>query len=157
MGFEVSSAQEEMLQNDQASLTRAAVQEQPYDSELELEDFAPRVHKAEPHDGQDVYLIESTVEGINPIKPESGTRGEVEKVFTHSFSTLGYRGETVSTISQTPNYFYNEETLKTDALVKPILWAWEQRYARFYGVSPQVKIRIKILFYHLEAIQVHRM
>ena len=139
MGFEVSSAQDEMLQNDQVLLTRSAVQEQPYDSELELEDFAPRVHKAEPHDGQDVYLIESTVEGINPIKPEPGTRGEVEQVFTHSFSTLGYRGETVSTISQTPNYFYNEETLKTGALVKPILWAWGQRYARFYGVSPQVK------------------
>jgi len=29
--------------------------------------------------------------------------------------------------------------LKTGALVKPILWAWGQRYARFYGVSPQVK------------------
>ena len=39
VGFEVSSAQDEMLQNDQASLTRAAVQERPYDSELELEDL----------------------------------------------------------------------------------------------------------------------
>jgi len=80
----VSSAQEEMLQNDQASLTRAAIQEQPYDSELELQDFAPRVHKAEPHNGPDVYLIESTVEGINPTKPEPGTRGERLKGFLHT-------------------------------------------------------------------------
>lgn len=137
--FQVSSAQEEMLLNTQASVTRAAVQEKPYNSELELQDFAPRVHKADPHNGPDVYLIESTVEGIDPTMPEPSTRGNVVKALDQSFSTLGYRGDSPNTISKTPNYFYNEETLKTGALVKPIYWAWNQRYARFYGVYPQVK------------------
>ena len=74
--FQVSSAQEEMLLNTQASVTRAAVQEKPYNSELELQDFAPRVHKADPHNGPDVYLIESTVEGIDPRSQYSWQGGE---------------------------------------------------------------------------------
>ena len=139
VGFQVSNAQDEMLLNTQASVTRATVQEKPYNSELEMQDFAPQVHKAEPHNGPDVYLIESTVEGIDPTKPDPSTRGNVVKALTQSFSTLGYRGESASTISKTPNYFYNEETLPTGAMVKSIYWAWNQRYAQFYGVSPQVK------------------
>ena len=139
VGFQVSNAQDEMLLNTQASVTRVTVQERPYNSELEMQDFAPQVHKAEPHNGPDVYLIESTVEGIDPTMPEPNTRGNVVKALTQSFSTLGYRGESANTISKTPNYFYSEETLPTGAMVKSIYWAWNQRYARFYGVSPQVK------------------
>ena len=107
-----------------------------YTSGLTQEDLAPRRLEAVSSDGLDACLIETTVEGVNPTMPDETTRGSVKAYINTDFSSFGYRGDTPTGISDTPNFFYNQKTKNNGNLYKPFQWAWSQRYARFYAVFP---------------------
>lgn len=91
-------------------------------------------------DGTDeVCLLETTVAGVNPVQQSDlQTRANISTAITENFSTLGYCGETASSISNEP-WFYNEETNKDGVLTNMIVWKREFPYGKFFGISPQIK------------------
>ena len=91
-------------------------------------------------DGTDeVCLLETTVAGVNPVQQSDlQTRANISTAITENFSTLGYCGETESSISNEP-WFYNEETNKDGVLTNMIVWKREFPYGKFLGISPQIK------------------
>ena len=116
----------------------------PYTPDLTQEDLAPHRLEAISSDGLDACLIETTVEGINPTKPDPVTRAKVETSIEHDFTTLGYRGETANTISDKPKWFYNKKTKKNGELYETHFWSWDKPYGRFYAIYPEVKAENKI-------------
>lgn len=85
-------------------------------------------------------LIASTLEGVNLFTQSAKTRGTIVNTTTLTpFSTSGYRGSAVSSISSVPDWFYNEKTNADGQLTKTFLWAGALPYARFYSVYPQTE------------------
>ena len=115
-----------------------------YTPGLTQEDLAPRRLEAVSSDGLDACLIETTVEGINPTKPDPSTRAKVETSIEHDFTTLGYRGETAGTISDKPEWFYSKKTKKTGELYETHFWSWGKPYGRFYAIYPEATAANKI-------------
>ena len=115
-----------------------------YTPGLTQEDLAPRRLEAVSSDGLDACLIETTVEGINPTKPDPSTRAKVETSIEHDFTTLGYRGETAGTISDKPEWFYSKKTKKTGELYETYFWSWGKPYGRFYAIYPEATAANKI-------------
>lgn len=102
-------------------------------------DMAPQVLEASNNAGLDICLVETTIPGVNPVQTDEQTRGKVIKTnLPTDFSTLGYRGDQASTISQTPNWFYNKRTKSDGQLYDQIFWSWDNRFARFYAIYPQI-------------------
>ena len=91
-------------------------------------------------DGTDeVCLLETTVAGVNPVQQSDlQTRANISTAITENFSTLGYCGETESSISNEP-WFYNEETNKDGVLTNKFVWKRDFPYGKFFGISPQIK------------------
>ena len=88
----------------------------------------------------DVCLIETTVEGVNPVKADAHTRAEIIKTSTlGDFSASGIRGTSASTILTTPEWFHAKKTKSNGELYSPIYWAFSQPSARFFAVSPNVE------------------
>ena len=88
----------------------------------------------------DVCLIETTVEGVNPVKADAHTRAEIIKTSTlGDFSASGIRGTSASTILTTPEWFHAKKTKSNGELYSPIYWAFSQPFARFFAVSPNVE------------------
>ena len=88
----------------------------------------------------DVCLIETTVEGVNPVKVDAHTRAEIIKTSTlGDFSASGIRGTSASTILTTPEWFHAKKTKSNGELYSPIYWAFSQPSARFFAVSPNVE------------------
>ena len=88
----------------------------------------------------DVCLIETTVEGVNPVKADAHTRAEIIKTSTlGDFSASGIRGTSASTILATPEWFHAKKTKSNGELYSPIYWAFSQPSARFFAVSPNVE------------------
>ena len=83
-------------------------------------------------------LIETTVEGVNPVQADAATRAKVVKTITETFSASGHRGATEASITATPQWFYKETTNSNGELVRRIPWSWDQRYGRFYAIFPEV-------------------
>jgi len=115
-----------------------------YTPGLTQEDLAPRRLEAVSSDGLDACLIETTVEGINPTKPDPSTRAKVETSIEHDFTTLGYRGETAGAISDKPEWFYSKKTKKTGELYETHFWSWGKPYGRFYAIYPEATAANKI-------------
>ena len=115
-----------------------------YTPGLTQEDLAPRRLEAVSSDGLDACLIETTVEGINPTKPDPSTRAKVETSIEHDFTTLGYRGETAGTISDKPEWFYSKKTKKNGELYETHFWSWGKPYGRFYAIYPEATAANKI-------------
>ena len=87
--------------------------------------------------GLDVCLIETTVEGVNPIKADARTRADIIKTATlGDFSSTGIRGTSATSILSTPEWFKAQKTKKNGELYSPIRWAFSQPYARFFAVHP---------------------
>lgn len=61
-------------------------------------------HRLEAHSNRslDVCLIETTVEGVNPVKADPGTRAEIKTAIDGDFSTTGLRGDGEDNILTTP-------------------------------------------------------
>ena len=144
--FNVSSAQEEMLQQQakSAPATRAAIVDRLATQGLTLEDLATRKLEATNDAGLDACLVESTIEGVNPVLPSAQTRANIKTSIDAQFTSLGYRSATQGFAPTTPNWFYDAPTTPTGALVSPLQWSWSARYARFYGIYPEAKSGNKI-------------
>ena len=100
----------------------------------------------------DVCLIETTVEGVNPVKADAHTRAEIIKTSTlGDFSASGIRGTSASTILTTPEWFHAKKTKSNGELYSPIYWAFSQPSARFFAVSPNVESYSKMTINNTEA------
>jgi len=103
-------------------------------SNADLAGGRPEAHN---NAGLDVCLIETTVEGVNPIKADARTRADIIKTATlGDFSSTGIRGTSATSILSTPEWFKAQKTKKNGELYSPIRWAFSQPYARFFAVHP---------------------
>ena len=100
----------------------------------------------------DVCLIETTVEGVNPVKADAHTRAEIIKTSTlGDFSASGIRGTSASTILATPEWFHAKKTKSNGELYSPIYWAFSQPFARFFAVSPNTESYSKMTINNTDA------
>ena len=100
----------------------------------------------------DVCLIETTVEGVNPVKADAHTRAEIIKTSTlGDFSASGIRGTSASTILTTPEWFHAKKTKSNGELYSPIYWAFSQPFARFFAVSPNTESYPKMTINNTDA------
>lgn len=138
VSFTVGSVQDEPeAQARDAGLAHAA----PYlgGQGLTAADLSTRRLAANSPAGIDACLVESTVEGVNPVKAEPQSRADVKTSIDGDFSSLGYSGASAASISSAPDWFHNARTKSDGTLYSPIYWSWEgNRFGRFYGVYPEV-------------------
>ena len=99
----------------------------------------------------DVCLIETTVEGVNPVKADAHTRANIIKTSTlGDFSASGIRGTSASTLLITPEWFHAKKTKSNGELYSPIYWDFPQPSARFFAVSPNVESYSKMTISNTE-------
>ena len=134
VSFGVNDVQTRAITVSGRTLTRGAIN--PY---LSSEDLAPQKLDVKGADAEKLCIIETTVEGVNPVQADAQTRANVIKNITENFSASGHRGTTEANIATKPEWFYNEPTLSNGKLVTPRKWSWAIPHARFYAVFPQVK------------------
>lgn len=134
VSFGVNDVQTRAITVSGRTLTRGAIN--PY---LSSEDLAPQKLDVKGADAEKLCIIETTVEGVNPVQADAQTRANVIKSITENFSASGHRGTTEANIATKPEWFYNEPTLSNGKLVTPRKWSWAIPHARFYAVFPQVK------------------
>ena len=100
----------------------------------------------------DVCLIETTVEGVNPVKADAHTRAEIIKTSTlGDFSASGIRGTSASTILTTPEWFHAKKTKSNGELYSPIYWNPAQPFGRFFAVSPNTESYSKMTINNTDA------
>ena len=100
----------------------------------------------------DVCLIETTVEGVNPVKADAHTRANIIKTSTlGDFSASGIRGTSASTILTNPEWFHAKKTKNNGELYSPIYWAFSQPSARFFAVSPNTESYSKMTINNTDA------
>ena len=100
----------------------------------------------------DVCLIETTVEGVNPVKADAHTRANIIKTSTlGDFSASGIRGTSASTLITTPEWFHAKKTKSNGELYSPIYWAFSQPSARFFAVSPNTESYSKMTINNTDA------
>ena len=134
VSFGVNDVQTRAIAVSGGTLTRGAIN--PY---LSSEDLAPQKLEVKGADAEKLCIIETTVEGFNPVQADAQTRANVIKNITENFSASGHRGTTEANITTKPEWFYNEPTFSNGKLVTPRKWSWAIPHARFYAVFPQVK------------------
>ena len=134
VSFGVNDVQTRAIAVSGRTLTRGAIN--PY---LSSEDLVPQKLDVKGADAEKLCIIETTVEGVNPVQADAQTRANVIKNITENFSASGHRGTTEANITTKPEWFYNEPTLSNGKLVTPRKWSWAIPHARFYAVFPQVK------------------
>ena len=145
VAFNVSDAQMEALAQAGAKGMTRGLSPQP----LSSADLAPHKLEATGSNSHDFCLIESTVEGINPVKPAEGTRAEIIKTATlGNFSSIGYRAAN-SAAASNPNtallWFHGEKTNPDGTLNHRYDWDWPVNvYGRFYAVYPEATPANKI-------------
>ena len=127
--FDVSDSQEDA--QTRGALTRGAITPGLTDKDLDGKKLA-----VESSENLDVCLIETTVEGVNPVKLEPGTRANIttlEKLT--DFSSTGVRGTAANAINK--EWFNEEKTRNNGILYNTISWSWIQPHGRFYAVYPE--------------------
>ena len=130
--FNVGDAQEEALTHGGA-MTRGAITQG-----LTNKDLDGRKLEIQGNENLNLCLIETTVEGVNPVKQEPGTRANIITTQNLSdFSSTGVRGTAASAINK--GWFEEQKTKKDGTLYTPISWSWLQPYGRFYAVYPESK------------------
>ena len=127
--FDVSDSQEDA--QTRGALTRGAITPGLTDKDLDGKKLA-----VQSSENLDVCLIETTVEGVNPVKLEPGTRANIttlEKLT--DFSSTGVRGTAANAIN---NEWFNEERTRNNGILyNTISWSWLQPHGRFYAVYPE--------------------
>lgn len=145
VAFSVSNAQDDASpaaapQYAAAPMSRAAFQSRLAVQGLTPEDLSTQklAVSGGGAESDGLCIIETTTPGIYTARMASGPRrANVAKSITEPFSSLGYRGATSDGISSSP-WFHNKETNADGRLVDDVRWKWDEPYARFYGISPQV-------------------
>ena len=100
----------------------------------------------------DVCLIETTVEGVNPVKADAHTRANIIKTSTlGDFSASGIRGTSASTILTTPEWFHAKKTKSNGELYSPIYWNPAQPFGRFFAVYPNSESYSKMTINNTDA------
>ena len=129
--FSINDVQEQAVSRG-LEMTRGAIA-----TGLSNADLAGGRLEAHNNAGLDVCLIETTVEGVNPVKADARTRADIIKTATlGDFSSTGIRGTSATSILSTPEWFKAQKTKKNGELYSPIRWAFSQPYARFFAVHP---------------------
>ena len=128
--FSINDVQEQAV-NRGLEMTRGAIA-----NGITAADLAG--HKLAAHSNRniDVCLIETTVEGVNPIKADARTRANIETTIGGDFSSTGIRGVTATSILTTPEWFKAAKTKSNGELYTPIRWSFAQPWARFFAVYP---------------------
>lgn len=127
--FDVSDSQEDA--QTRGALTRGAITPGLTDKDLDGKKLA-----VQSSENLDVCLIETTVEGVNPVKLEPGTRANIttlEKLT--DFSSTGVRGTAANAINK--EWFNEERTRNNGILYNTRSWSWLQPHGRFYAVYPE--------------------
>ena len=127
--FDVSDSQEDA--QTRGALTRGAITPGLTDKDLNGKKLA-----VQSSENLDVCLIETTVEGVNPVKLEPGTRANIttlEKLT--DFSSTGVRGTAANAINK--EWFNEEKTRNNGILYNTRSWSWLQPHGRFYAVYPE--------------------
>lgn len=100
----------------------------------------------------DVCLIETTVEGVNPVKADVHTRANIiDNSTLGDFSASGIRGTSASTLLTSPEWFHAEKTKRNGELYSPIYWSFSQPSARFFAVFPNVESYAKMTINNTDA------
>ena len=129
--FNVSDAQDEPITNS-TSTTRGVTA-----SEVALADLKGQTLEAQSADNLDVCLVETTVEGINPVQKPVATRANIINMSNFSdFSSAGLRGTAANSINT--EWFHNAKTRPNGKLYNYYPWSWDQPSARFYAVYPEI-------------------
>ena len=132
--FSINDVQEQAVSRG-LEMTRGAIA-----TGLSNADLAGGRLEAHNNAGLDVCLIETTVEGVNPIKADARTRANIIETATlGDFSVSAIRGTTATSILTTPEWFHAKKTKKNGELYSPIHWDWPQPYARFFAVYPNTE------------------
>ena len=79
----------------------------------------------------DMCLEETTVPGVNPVKPTPKTRAWLKSTIDGNFGTLACKNG-----STTPDFFYNKEVSKDGKMLQPEVWASSIPKLKFYAVYP---------------------
>ena len=127
--FDVSDSQEDA--QTRGALTRGAITSGLTDKDLDGKKLA-----VQSSENLDVCLIETTIEGVNPVKLEPGTRANIttlEKLT--DFSSTGVRGTAANAIDK--EWFNEEKTRNNGILYNTRSWSWLQPHGRFYAVYPE--------------------
>ena len=131
--FSVNDVQEGAI--SRGAMTRGAIT-----PGLGSNDLAGQKLAAHSSSNIDVCLIETTVEGVNPVKADAGTRANIIKDATlGDFSASGIRGTSASTILTTPEWFHAAKTKSNGELYSPIRWSLAQPFGRFFAVYPNAE------------------
>ena len=131
--FSVNDVQEGAI--SRGAMTRGAIT-----PGLGSNDLAGQKLAAHSSSNIDVCLIETTVEGVNPVKADAGTRANIIKDATlGDFSASGIRGTSASTILTTPEWFHTAKTKSNGELYSPIRWSLAQPFGRFFAVYPNAE------------------
>ena len=128
--FSVKDVQSETIARG-AAMTRGAIT-----PGLANKDLAGQKLTAHSNRNLDVCLIETTVEGINPVKADARTRANIETTIGGDFSSTGIRGVAATSILTTPEWFKAAKTKSNGELYTPIRWSFTQPWARFFAVYP---------------------
>ncbi len=129
--FEVNNVQEEVLSQNSAA-TRGAITPGLSDKDLEGKKL-----EAQSNENLDVCLIETTIEGVNPVVVDASTRANIIDLNSFGdFSSTGLRGTTPSNIKE--EWFIDAKTKKNGELYTKIPWSWQKRYGRFFAVYPEL-------------------
>ena len=128
--FSVKDVQSEAIARGVA-MTRGAIT-----PGLANKDLAGQKLTAHSNRNLDVCLIETTVEGINPVKADARTRANIETTIGGDFSSTGIRGVAATSILTTPEWFKAVKTKSNGELYTPIRWSIAQPWARFFAVYP---------------------
>ena len=128
--FSVKDVQSETIARG-AAMTRGAIT-----PGLANKDLAGQKLPAHSNRNLDVCLIETTVEGINPVKADARTRANIETTIGGDFSSTGIRGVAATSILTTPEWFKAAKTKSNGELYTPIRWSFAQPWARFFAVYP---------------------
>ena len=137
LAFNVSDMQMDALAQNGTGQTRGLSMQSIPASYL-----APRKIEATGSNPHDFCLIESTVEGLNPVKVDAKTRGTILTASTlGTFSSIGYRAAS-PTAAANPStallWFHGEKTNPDGTLQSHYDWDWPVNvYGRFYAVSPE--------------------
>ena len=129
--FHVGDAQDEPTRNN-ATTTRGVTA-----SGVKLSDLKGQLLEAQDDKNLDVCFIETTIEGLNPVQKPVATRANIINMTTFGdFSSIGMRGTAANNMKN--EWFHAIKTRSNGELYSYYPWSWDQQYARFYAVYPDV-------------------